>query len=129
MAINAIFLTILYLDILVRLNTSFTRRGKIIKDRSLIFKQYGKARFWIDLLATISVTIYLGSSNYKTRFVRLIFYLKIGSLIDLDKNILNSICISKALLAVYRLLRMVILMWFLSSWACCIFFSIDFYYY
>lgn len=42
---------------------------------------------------------------------------------------LQSMCISKYFLAIYRLLRMIVVMWFLSSWACCVFFSIDYYYY
>lgn len=42
---------------------------------------------------------------------------------------MQSLGITRFWLIAYRFVRMIVLLWFLTSWAGCVFFAIDYYYY
>lgn len=85
MAVSTICLIILYLDVLAQLNTGYIDKGKLIKHRELVLIKYVRFQFWLDLLSIIAVTVYVASNDYSYCYVRLVFYLRITSVIEIDK--------------------------------------------
>lgn len=85
LAINVVCLVVLYLDILAQFNTGYIDKGKLITDRALVFKKYIKFQFWLDLASVAAVTAYLAVNDYSFCYVRLVFYLRITSTIEIDQ--------------------------------------------
>lgn len=85
MAVSTICLIILYLDVLAQLNTGYIDKGKLIKHRELVLIKYVRFQLWLDLLSIIAVTVYVASNDYSYCYVRLVFYLRITSVIEIDK--------------------------------------------
>lgn len=127
--LNGVSVALLYLDILVRFHVCFYRREKLISDRALIFHRYFRFQFWIDLISVICITIYMVADSYELCYVRLAVYLRFPTLNDIDESILHNLNLHKGFILFYRLIRMVIIIWLLTTWAACIFFTIDYNFY
>lgn len=66
---------------------------------------------------------------YKLCYIRLLVYLRFPTLLDVDKSIIHNLTITKYLLSLYKLVRVIVTTWLLTTWAACIYFAIDYYYY
>lgn len=86
-------------------------------------------QFWIDLVSVICVSIYMVGGIYKLCYIRLAVYLRFPTLLDVDRSIIHNLTITKYLLSLYKLVRVIVTTWLLTTWAACIFFAIDYHYY
>lgn len=59
-------------------------------------------------------------------YVRLGVYLRAPTLLQIDASIVHNLNVSKHMLSLYKLLRMVVMIWLVTTWAACIFFIIDY---
>lgn len=129
LALNGISLIILYLDLIVRFNIGFYVREKLITNRKLIFFHYFRYQFWIDTVTVISLTIYMSVNNYHFCYFKLAIYLRIYGMNQIDKAVQHGLFMYQYLLPFYRLIKMVILTWLITTWVACAFFVIDYNYY
>ena len=127
--VNLLTICILAFDVFIQFNISFYQRGKLITSRGTIMKKYIKFQFWIDIGSIFLLLIYIVGGNHELIYLKILFYFKITSLIKIDSSILHRLEMSRLIYAIYRLLRLFLYLWFLTTWIAAIFFSIDFYFY
>jgi len=100
----------------------------VVKERRHIVCKYLRTSFGIDLVSAASVLIYLFGENYGLRFVRIIFYIKMWSLVGMDEVNLKCFTVPRIFITIYRFARMVGVLLVLVDWAACIFFAIDYHF-
>lgn len=129
-AVNTVTLLLMLVDmLLVRVNIAYYQKGKLINSRISILKNYVSFQFWVDLLSNLSLIVYMSSGNPKFIYVKIIFYIKIYTFVKIDQEIMHSLELHRVVYAIYRLTRMIVFVWFLTTWAGCIFFAIDYHFY
>ena len=126
---NVFFLLILFIDLPVRFNIAYYQKGKLIKSRLSIFEKYVKFQFWIDLTCFLIVVIYLLSFNRNLIYLKIFFYLKVYSLVKIDRAVLHRLEMERIAYCIYRLIRLILLLWFITTWIATIFFAIDYHFY
>ena len=130
LAVNIIFLLILITDTLfVRFNLAYYKNGKEITSRVDIFEKYIKFRFWIDLTSTVVLFIFIAGGNSNLVYLKIVFYVKIYSLVIIDQEILDWLDIYPISFAIYRFIRVILLLWFFTTWFASVYFAIDYYFY
>ena len=122
-------LLVLMVDLLVRFNISYYQKGKLIVSRLTIFKKYISFQFWIDVGAVVVIMFYLVGGDAQLIYFKCIFYIKIYSLFKIDNDILHRLELSRVIYAIYRLIRLIIFLWFVTTWIATIFFAIDYSFY
>jgi hypothetical protein len=87
-----------------------------------------KSGLLIDLLAFL---VYFYDSLFRgyTMYVKIIFYIKLYTFLKIDKQIANKLMYYQYPNAIYKFIRMVGFIFFLTSLEACIYFAIDYYYY
>lgn len=84
-ALNAIYIIGLFLDtFFVRFNLAFYRNDQLIDTRHEIFVNYLKLHFWLDSVAWLSMFIYYVSFNDHLVYIKLLFFLRIVTLLKID---------------------------------------------
>lgn len=111
------------------MNTAYYQKGKLIKNRLIIAKKYLHFRLWIDLISTLVLTIYIASNTPSLIYIKFLFYIKIYSLLQIDKSINHYLELHRISFAIFRLVRIILFIWFITTWVGCIFFAIDYHYY
>lgn len=130
LAINIICLLLLYFDMLVvRICISYYHKGKLVSGRLSIVTAYLQPEFILNLIAILSLTIYISSGKYYLVYLKILFVLKLYSLAHIDSQILHVLEFRPLPYALYRLAKLLVLLWFLCSLAGSIYFAIDYSYY
>ena len=113
----------------VRVNIAYYQKGKLITSRQSILRKYFSLQLWIDLISNLVLVIYLAAGLPSLVYLKFIFYIKIYTLLKVDHAILHGLELARVAYAIYRLARMIVFVWFLTTWAACIFFAIDYHFY
>lgn len=114
---------------LIRLNLAFYRHGKLIIKRLEIVKHYSKYGLIIDFMGWLVYVIYIASHNHKLIYLKLLFYFKLYSLIKINSEIVFTLSIHRIRFCIYKLIRIIMLLWFITTWVSSIYFAIDYGYY
>lgn len=113
----------------IRFNLSYYKLGKLVDSRAKIFDKYIKFKFWIDLVTTIVLLVYISGGDPNLIYLKLVFYLKIISLSSIDREILQYLIVYRISKGLYKLFRIVILIWFITIWVSSVYFAMDYYWY
>jgi hypothetical protein len=62
-------------------------------------------------------------------YLKFVFYLKIYTLLKIDQEILDWLDIYAKSFAIFRLFRVIILLWFITTWVASIYFAMDYGFY
>jgi hypothetical protein len=90
---------------------------------------YFGIKFYLDVFAVLILLIYVLSHNDMLIFLKLFFYLDMGTIFIIDGMIIDKIELKSFVYATYRLLRLMAFMLFILVWLSSIFFYIDYNYY
>ena len=115
--------------VIIRVNIAYYQKGKLITSRVSILRRYFSFQLWIDMISNLILIVYLGSGLASLVYLKLIFYIKLYTFFKVDANIMHSLELLRVVYAIYRLARMIVFVWFLTTWAACIFFAIDYHFY
>lgn len=119
----------LFLDLVfVRFRIAISRNERLITDSEVILTQYLQFGAVIDLAAFLVYFVEFvvhGDAIY----VKLLFYVKYYTFRQIDEHVGNRLMYNQYSNAIYRFLRMVSFIFFLTSLEACIYFSIDYFYY
>lgn len=69
------------------------------------------------------------SSTPELIYLKIVFYIKAYSLLKIDASLIHFLELHKISFALYRIIRIVLFIWFITTWVGCIFFAMDFYFY
>lgn len=95
----------------------------------LIVKRYLSFRVYIDVLAILSVSIPFISGQYALNWIKVIFLLKIYSVLEIDKEFIRVSQLKVSYHTFYLLSRLVLLLILGSHFLGILFFIIDYYIY
>lgn len=122
-------LAVLFLDLFfVRWRVAINRKEQLVTNSEVILTQYLQLGGMIDLAALIVYFIEFfvhGDAIY----VKLLFYVKYYTFRQIDEQVGNRLMYNQYSNALYRFIRMVSFIFFLTSFEACIYFSIDYFYY
>ena len=128
--LNVFFTLILIIDtFVIRFNLAYYKNGKAITSRIDIIRNYMSFRFWIDFVSTAVVFTYIVGGDSNLIYLKILFYIKIYSFFIIDQDILDWLDIYPISFGIYRLARVVLLLWFFTTWISCGFFAIDYYFF
>lgn len=116
-------------NLCVRFNVAYYKAGKLITRRRDIFSKYIKVRFWIDFISWVVLLLYIGGTDPKLIYLKIVFYLKFVTFVSVDQQVLEWFSIHPVRNALYRLARTILVMWFFTTWVSSIYFAIDYHYY
>lgn len=94
--------------------------------RNLIFTNYFQLQFWLDLISTLILVVYLAGRAEVLAYVKIIFYIKIYSLYKINETVRKVLQGSKASTILYQFLKLIVITWFLNTWSASIFFAMDY---
>lgn len=94
--------------------------------RKLIFINYIQLQFWLDLVSTVILVIYLAGKVEALAYVKVIFYIKIYSLYKINETVRKVLQGSKASTIIYEFLKLLVITWFLNTWSASVFFAMDY---
>ncbi|KAL4465902.1 hypothetical protein ABPG74_004139 [Tetrahymena malaccensis] len=121
------------LDLIFYLNTGFFDRGKLILDRKKIFMNYMKNLFdgkmIVDLLGItgLSLNLFQDDKNFGidvSSYFCLLFYVRIINLNSFDTVIIQQLQLHRKSKAAYQLLRLGIIVLFISNFFACVFYRV-----
>ena len=133
------------IDILVSFNTGFYVKGELILNRTAIVKDYLKFWFWVDIIASLPYSWFVGTGFYGSetsttdqaamkapkvlRIIRIFRFLKILRLLRLAKlkKILMKIedyIASNTLANIFVFAKLISSILFIAHWTACIWFYI-----
>ncbi|KAL4494053.1 hypothetical protein ABPG72_016009 [Tetrahymena utriculariae] len=133
LAIRIIFFLAFILDVIFYLNTGFFDRGKLILDRKKIFMNYMKnlldGKMLVDLLGIAGLSLNLFQDNKKfgidvSSYFCLLFYVRIINLNSFDTVIIQQLQLHRKSKAAYQLLRLGIIVLFISNFFACVFYRV-----
>lgn len=84
-ALNCIFILILIADIFLCNLKAYYSHGLLVVHPRLIVKRYLKLRFYIDVIAVISIMIPFISGKFALNWIKALFFLKLYSVYEIDK--------------------------------------------
>lgn len=124
------FILALFLDTcFVRMNLAFYRNGNLIVKRTFIFTNYLQYDFILDAISLFVYLLYIACGTPKLIYLKILFYLKLSTLNKINDQISLALATHRTRLGIYRLLRTIVLLWFVTTWVSCIYFGIDYAYY
>lgn len=88
-----------------------------------------KLELWLDAIALTVLIIYIAAGYSKLIYLKLLFYVKLYEIVCYDVQSQRIIELNTITLAVYRLLRVILIFLIYSHWMACGFFAIDYYLY
>lgn len=88
-ALNCIFIVILIADCFLCNIKAYYSHGLLVTHPRLIVKRYLKVRFYIDVLAIISVALPFISGKFALNWVKALFLLKFYSVYQIDKQFIR----------------------------------------
>lgn len=90
---------------------------------------YIKFQFWLDLVSSILLFIYLVSYNYYMIYVKVIFYVRLYDLMHIHNFLLTRLGLMRLRLAIYRLVVLIMMIMIVVTWVAGIYFIIDYSFY
>lgn len=78
-------MVILILDVLLSNIKAYYSHGLLVTHPRLIVKRYLKLRFYVDVVAIISVMIPFISGSYVLNWIKILFLSKLYSVYEIDK--------------------------------------------
>ncbi|EAR87356.2 cyclic nucleotide-binding domain protein (macronuclear) [Tetrahymena thermophila SB210] len=133
LAIRILLFIAFILDIIFYLNTGFFDRGKLILDRKKIFMNYLKKFFdgkiLVDILGITGLSLNLFQNDRKfgidvSSYFCLLFYVRIINLNSFDTVIIQQLQLHRKSKAAYQLLRLGIIVLFISNFFACVFYRV-----
>lgn len=119
---------ILFLDItLIRWRVGFIESEKQNLNYQAIYLRYFKTFFLFDLIAFLGYLIFV--INHSLVYIKLLFFLKTAVFPEIDHQIQHKINMRPYIWGVYKFIRLIIFLYFMSNLGSCIYFCIDYYYY
>lgn len=115
------------LDMALDFVTAYYKHGNLVTDRRLIAKNYFYGYWIFDSLAIITTTIRLSIPTNDFRFIYLMFYFKLPSLMRIDQQISELILLHKKLRTVYQICCILIFMFFCFNVFACLFYKVGCY--
>lgn len=103
--------------------------GYLISNRTEIMDNYLNRDFIVDAFGTLILIIYSASQTRSLIYLKLLFYVELITVLQIDELILNKLELLSFRYALYRLLRLLAYMLFIIIWLSSIFFFIDYSYY
>lgn len=91
--------------------------------------KYIVLNFWLDLISWLVLVIYVGAGQHKIIYLKILFYFKISTLKKVDSEIQFALSPNRGRFCLYKLFRIILILWFLTTWVSSIYFAIDYHYY
>lgn len=91
--------------------------------------KYLKYEFWLNLVAWVDLLVYVCVNEYYFVYLKCIFFLSIVCLYIADKQIRDKLELKRIRFALYKLIRLLIMVLIIVLVLSCIFFAIDYAYY
>lgn len=91
--------------------------------------QYLASFFFLDLIAWLVYLFYIALNDHELIYMKLFFYLKFPQLIRINYQIVEKLIKHTVRYCIYCIFRMIIFLWFITTWVSSIYFAIDFHYY
>lgn len=127
---NVISIAVFFADLLlVRTRIAYFDSEMLVRRYELTLKHYLKAQIYMDVIPIVVLTIYFFVGVKELIYLKMLFYLKLYSLIQMNHQVENKIMFSPYFSALYKFLRMVSFIYFVTSLIACIYFAIDYHYY
>ncbi|EAS06232.2 cation channel family protein (macronuclear) [Tetrahymena thermophila SB210] len=114
-------LIVMFVDVIIRLNTGYYKRGLIVVKRWNIAKHYIKHKLWLDIFLIFLFAIY---DNTNINIMMLITILLIGKITQIIKELEDAVTLDKRQMAYYQLVKLSILVLFIGHFCGCIFWSV-----
>ena len=114
---------------LVRPNTQFEKYGYLISNRREIMEEYFGLSLGLDILGLVILIIYLAAGNPSLIYLKLFFYTNLYTIAHIDDIILHRLELHLYGYAVYRLIKLEVVIVFIVFWLSAIFFAIDYKFY
>jgi hypothetical protein len=100
-----------------------------VTNQQKIIQRYFGWRLVSDILGYVSAFVFVVSNTYELIYFKLVFYLMLNRLSQVDDILQRKVELMKVRLAAYKLCRIILLLLFLVVWLSSIFFAIDYHYY
>jgi hypothetical protein len=94
------------------------------KGYKALYWRYFTTIFPFDLVAFLGYLIFV--AFYQIIYIKLVFYLKVVSLLAMDQQVDNQICMHPIRYSIYRLFRLVAMILLVTNFTGCVFFVIDY---
>lgn len=127
---NIVSLIVLFINIVyVCPNTQYYHNGFLVTNQQKIIQRYFGWRLVSDVLGYVSVFVFVVANTYELIYFKIVFYLMVNRLSQVDDVLQRKVELMKVRLAAYKLCRIILLLLFLVVWLASIFFAIDYHYY
>lgn len=126
------FLIFIYLlDVLVKLNTGYYKKGRLITNRSSIIRNYFKTKFVADILFILQMVIFsytqINNTTKSVNSFSILILLKIPDLIKFGRVAQDYLRLSNLGAAIFQLIQLAICILFFSHFMACSWHAISFY--